>query len=62
MRASEKNTPEHLQKRGWTGVRVTRMVKTRLEQLAAERSEDIGRAVSYNEIIEQLIIEWGNRT
>jgi hypothetical protein len=43
--------------RGWTGIRVSRPVKTRLRQLANERQDDLDRAVSYNEVIEQLLAD-----
>ena len=48
--------------RGWTGIRVSRVVKRRLAELATARREDMGRAVSYNEVIEQLLADqWGDK-
>ena len=46
--------------RGWTGVRVSLAVKRRLERLAEERTEDMGRRVTVNEVIEVLLADqWG---
>lgn len=47
---------------GWTGIRVSLMVKHRLAELAAEYKEDWGRNISYNEVIEQLLADqWGKK-
>ena len=43
-------------------VRVSEQVHGRLLQLAAERREDLGRAVSMSEVIEQLLADqWGEK-
>ena len=43
-------------------VRVSEQVHGRLLQLAAERREDLGRAVSMSEVIEGLLADqWGEK-
>ena len=43
-------------------VRVSGAVKDRLTQLQTERRRELGRQVSYSEVIEQLLADqWGER-
>lgn len=39
---------------GWTGIRVSLTIKARLKASAEALSEDLGRPVSYSEIIERF--------
>jgi hypothetical protein len=43
-------------------VRVSGAVKARLTALQTERRRELGRAVTYSEVIEQLLADqWGDR-
>jgi hypothetical protein len=43
-------------------VRVSRVVKLRLTDLQTERRRELGRAVTFSEVIEQLLADqWGER-
>jgi len=39
-------------------IRVSQPVKERLDQIKANRQEDLGREVTYSEVLELLLADW----